>query len=144
MSQVNPRINQDVAGSGVPPKTLDVLECMLWGAVCMPDARQKILAMSHDLFSKELGLRMKGLQESLDERKVDQRVDEWFMSHRVNIKEATNVLDAIETTLNREHERKTIADFSNMMRSCAQVGDRRTLVNLMKECLESLGEPCHK
>jgi hypothetical protein len=142
--KVDPTINQDVSGSGVSPKTLNVLECMLWGAVCMPDAREKILSMNHDLFSKELGLRMKALQESLDERKVDQRVDEWFMSHRVNIKEANNVLQAIETTLNREHERKTIADFSNLMRSCAQVGDRRTLVKLMKECLASLGEPCHK
>lgn len=142
--KVDPTINQDVSGSGVSPKTLNVLECMLWGAVCMPDAREKILSMNHDLFSKELGLRMKALQESLDERKVEQRVDEWFMSHRVNIKEANNVLQAIETTLNREHERKTIADFSNLMRSCAQVGDRMTLVKLMKECLESLGEPCHK
>ena len=142
--KVNPTINEDVSGAGVSAKTLNVLECMLWGAVCMPDAREKILSMNHDLFSKELGLRMKALQESLDERKVDQRVDEWFMSHRVNIKEANNVLQAIETTLNREHERKTIADFSNLMRSCAQVGDRRTLVKLMKECLESLGEPCHK
>lgn len=140
MSQVNPRINDDVYGGRLSPKSFDVLEIMIWGAVCMPNAREKVLGMNPDLFSDDLRRRIESLKKSIDDNKVDQRIDEWFTDHKVNIKEASNVMDAIEVVLDRELERKTLHDFCGLMRSAAQLGEKPELVKIMKECLSKLGE----
>lgn len=140
MSQVNPSINADVHGGRLSPKSLDVLEVMIWGAVCMPNAREKVFSMNPDLFSKDLRIRIESLKASLEEGKVEQRIDEWFTDHKVNLKEASNAMDAIEIVLERELERKTLHDFAGLMRSAAQLGERQELVKIMRECLSTLGE----
>jgi hypothetical protein len=140
MSQVNPRINDDVYGKRLSPKSLDVLETMVWGAVCMPNAREKVFSMNTDMFSDDLRRKIESLKKSLQKNKVDKRIDEWFTDHKVNIKEASNVMDAIEVVLDRELERKTLHDFCGLMRSAAQIGEKPELVKIMKECLRKLGE----
>ena len=140
MSQVNPRINDDVYGGRLSPKSFDVLEMMVWGAVCMPNAREKVFSMNQDLFSDDLKRRIASLKKSIEENAVEQRIDEWFTDHKVNIKEASNVMDAIEVVLDRELERKTIHDFCGLMRAAAQIGEKPELVKIMKECLTKLGE----
>ena len=113
---------------------------MVWGAVCMPNAREKVFSMNTDLFSDDLSRRIESLKKSIEDGAVQQGVDEWFTDHRVNIKEASNVIDAIEVVLDRELERKTLHDFCGLMRAAAQVGEKQELVKIMKECLTKLGE----
>ena len=140
MSQVNPRINDDVYGKRLSSKSLDVLETMVWGAVCMPNAREKVFSMNPDLFSDDLRRRIGSLKKSIEDGAVHQGVDEWFTDYRVNIKEASNVIDAIEVVLDRELERKTLHDFCGLMRAAAQIGEKPELVKIMKQCLRKLGE----
>lgn len=140
MSQVNPKINDDVYGKRLSTKSLDVLETMVWGAVCMPNAREKVFSMNPDLFSDDLRRRIESLKKSIEDGAVHQGVDEWFTDHRVNIKEASNVMDAIEVVLDRELERKTLHDFCGLIRAAAQIGEKPEIVKIMKECLTKLGE----
>ena len=106
----------------------------------MPNAREKVFSMNPDLFSDDLRRRIESLKKSIEDNAVQQGVDEWFTDHRVNIKEASNVIDAIEVVLDRELERKTLHHFCGLIRSAAQIGEKPEIVKIMKECLTKLGE----
>ena len=116
------------------------IETMLWGAACMPESRARIFEMDKRLFSSRFSARLLSLEKSLLNKKVEPEVIEYFLGNQVNIIKCSDLLDSINDTLLREHERSAMQRLAGEMSVAAKIGDRSVIVKLLRECLASLGE----
>jgi hypothetical protein len=116
------------------------IETMLWGAVCMPDSRDRILGMSGKIFSKGFRELLCGFEKSLEEKKVDVDVVGWFLENQVSIANSTDVLESLKQALHLDAEREAMKRVAGELAFAAKIGNRDTLVKIMKECLATLGE----
>lgn len=118
----------------------DNIETMLWGAVCMPDSRDRILGMSSKVFSSKFTDLLCGFEKSLEEKKVESGVVGWFLENQVSIANSTDVLESLKQALHLDAEREAMKKLAGELAYAAKIGNRDTLVKIMKECLDSLGE----
>lgn len=121
-------------------KSRESIETMLWGAVCMPDARDRVLGMDSRLFSSKFTDLLTGFEDSLKNNKVDGRVFEWFLENQVSIVNSKDLLESVQATLKLDAEREAMKRLAGELSYAAKIGNRDTLVKMMKECLEKLGE----
>ena len=139
MSDMLAPTEKDTRGM-LKPKCRSSIEMMLWGAVCMPNAREEIMKMDRSLFSETFSAMLGKFSSTIEESKVEVEIVEWFLKNQVSIMASNNVLESIQSCLLREKERKALKDVSGELVAAAMVGDRDNLVNAMKRCLEDLGE----
>jgi hypothetical protein len=133
------RVDED-GGGHLRVSSRETIETMLWGAVCMPDSRDRILGMESRMFSRGFNNLLTGFKESMKNSKVDPKVCEWFMENQVSIVNSKDLLESVQSALKVDAERVAMKRLAGELSYAAKIGNRDVLVKLMKECLVSLGE----
>lgn len=116
------------------------LEMMVWGAACMPNERESIMNIPKEYLSEELSHRLDLLRQTVDEHKVHPDLASWFLDKRVTFSENNSLLSSISATMKRDYEREKMSCFAGELHYAIKIGNRDTLVAMMKGLLKDLGE----
>ena len=116
------------------------LEMMLWGAACMPNEREAIMQIPSEYLSDDLVQRLNWLSQTVEDKKVAPELATWFLDKRVTFSDNKSLLDSVSATMKRDYERAKLSLFAGELGYAIKIGDRKQLVNMMKDLLRDLGE----
>lgn len=135
-------MNDDKARPNVfSEQTLRDIELILFGALCIKQAPEKVVAMvSKSMLTTETGKLFDEVAASAKQNSMTGYLYDWFANHSIVLKPGEDLLTAIVRRLVENREQQMLKSKAMMLSHEMKNGSRESVVAMMKSVLIELGE----